>query len=587
MRRTAGDLWLSFVVAAVAALGRAPYVWHPHLFYSSDTAVTDLMARHVLAGELSLYYWGERYYGALDQLPLAALFHFLGSGPAVSRLLPFALWVLTVAAFHVLLLRTESRGIAHPAALLLALSPPLYARITFSTYNYAFVALLGVLHLLAAETMSRGRITVRQAAAVGFLAGLSWYYFQLIVVFWVAAGGYWLARNLTAERKALLRDHLSSVDSRFLWRRICLLEGADLPAGGRRALAVVNLVNAANLLLAGVLWVTGDFRARAGNWRISIPFWPTLRTSLLVGAVVALVGNARRIAAWVRREPRAQAALAGFLLGDLPAIVGRAMGRAPSSPGGLVPLGVVWGNVRIAARELFGNGSLAGDSGLTPLTVASGAAAVLGIALLLARLRRRPGGTGRDPRSVSAAAALAASGLLLGLTSSRMIDTQGIRFLLPFLLAVPVGLACLLSAVARRSRVAAGVLAGVLVANTVIAHRRAWNEGGAQDRYAPLADHLIASGVEGGYADYWVAYHVTALTGERCLIAPASGLDRYPPYTRRLRGLERIVWIGAPAGQGEVELRGVRYRVVSNEVWADMPVARLEAVPPSSGGVAR
>jgi hypothetical protein len=46
-----------------------------------------------------------------------------------------------------------------------------------------------------------------------------------------------------------------------------------------------------------------------------------------------------------------------------------------------------------------------------------------------------------------------------------------------------------------------------------------------------VAACLERQGVRYAFAGYWVAYKVTFLTGERVIVAPRDGLDRYSPYT--------------------------------------------------------
>lgn len=48
-----------------------------------------------------------------------------------------------------------------------------------------------------------------------------------------------------------------------------------------------------------------------------------------------------------------------------------------------------------------------------------------------------------------------------------------------------------------------------------------------------LADHLVENGIEFGRADYWTAYHVTFLTGERTIINPTD-VVRIPAYRDRV-----------------------------------------------------
>jgi len=56
---------------------------------------------------------------------------------------------------------------------------------------------------------------------------------------------------------------------------------------------------------------------------------------------------------------------------------------------------------------------------------------------------------------------------------------------------------------------------------------------------------LQARGLRSGYADYWTAYPIMYLSGERIVVAPAlplqwgSGVDRYPAYTRQIADVDR------------------------------------------------
>jgi hypothetical protein len=42
---------------------------------------------------------------------------------------------------------------------------------------------------------------------------------------------------------------------------------------------------------------------------------------------------------------------------------------------------------------------------------------------------------------------------------------------------------------------------------------------------------LDRAGVTAARAGYWQSYKITFLTGERIIVSPADGVDRYPPYS--------------------------------------------------------
>jgi hypothetical protein len=55
---------------------------------------------------------------------------------------------------------------------------------------------------------------------------------------------------------------------------------------------------------------------------------------------------------------------------------------------------------------------------------------------------------------------------------------------------------------------------------------------------------LEAAGISAARAGYWQSYKLTFLTGERVIVSPIDGVDRYPPYSERTRDaplLESIV----------------------------------------------
>ena len=57
------------------------------------------------------------------------------------------------------------------------------------------------------------------------------------------------------------------------------------------------------------------------------------------------------------------------------------------------------------------------------------------------------------------------------------------------------------------------------------------------DRSGPIMECLTQHGIRGAMADYWLSYKLTFLSGETVILAPSSGVDRYPPYTSFVRSL--------------------------------------------------
>ena len=62
---------------------------------------------------------------------------------------------------------------------------------------------------------------------------------------------------------------------------------------------------------------------------------------------------------------------------------------------------------------------------------------------------------------------------------------------------------------------------------------------------------LRASGIRGGYADYWVSYKLTFLSDEQLIIAPATGVNRYTPYSQFVAALDETADILGQEPTGE------------------------------------
>jgi hypothetical protein len=102
---------------------------------------------------------------------------------------------------------------------------------------------------------------------------------------------------------------------------------------------------------------------------------------------------------------------------------------------------------------------------------------------------------------------------------------------MPLYAAIPVIYALGIETLARWSRVAAGVMLLALLA-LFAAEQVAWFGRLSPDLATQAAISCLDDrGIRYASASYWVAYKITFLTGERVIVAPSDGMDRYPPYT--------------------------------------------------------
>lgn len=122
------------VLVAVAGLllrvwviGRTPL--------NADVAVVGLMARQILHGHFSAFYWGQSYGGA-EPYVVAAVFGLLGSSSFTLALTPLLLDVLSCVLVWRIGRRLFSPRVGTLAALLFWFWPPVY--VTESTLEYGF-----------------------------------------------------------------------------------------------------------------------------------------------------------------------------------------------------------------------------------------------------------------------------------------------------------------------------------------------------------------------------------------------------------------------------------------------------------------
>ena len=176
-------------VALVGLLGIALRIWTYRSTLgmpNADEAVVGLMARHVLDGELTTFYWGQAYGGSQEALLTAPLFWVAGSSWFALRAIPLALDVVAVLLVWRVGRRTIGERAAVVAACLFWIWPPfvlfqLVHQQGFYASNVVYCALLLLLALRLVERPDRTRV-----ALFGLVLGLAFWQTAQIVP--VAAG---------------------------------------------------------------------------------------------------------------------------------------------------------------------------------------------------------------------------------------------------------------------------------------------------------------------------------------------------------------------------------------------------------------
>lgn len=161
------------------AVGLAIRVWimrTPAIGYlDSDEAVPGLMARHFLHGQLSTFYWGQRYGGTFEIALVALAFLVGGSSSVVLSLVPIVL--CGVAA--ILVWRIGCRTIGMPAAavagVLAWVWPAYFVWRSTREYGYYGVLLVCALAVVLLALRLSERPDPLDAAVLGAAVGIGWW----------------------------------------------------------------------------------------------------------------------------------------------------------------------------------------------------------------------------------------------------------------------------------------------------------------------------------------------------------------------------------------------------------------------------
>ena len=256
-------LWVSLGVIAVAFGLRVWIIRGPLGSVNADEAVTGLMARALLDGDFSTFYWQQQYGGTVEIIPFAALVAALGDRAAIV-VLPLLESLVIGWLLFVVARRRLGGQLALATVALAAVFPA--ASVWFTTRAMLFyqpVIIAGLGALVLAEQLAEDEVDRRGRAwrwvALGFLLGVGWWastqvlFFAIPVVVWLvvrrgfrswrgpvaAVGGFvvgagpWLVHNLRTEGGSL-RDLPGGQGSYVDHLRVQVEAGWPMAVGLRR-----------------------------------------------------------------------------------------------------------------------------------------------------------------------------------------------------------------------------------------------------------------------------------------------------------------------------------------------------------------
>ena len=188
------DPLLAAVVASAVLAGVLLRIWiltSPLGALDADEAVVGLMARHVLDGQIPVFFWGQQYGGSQEALLTAPVFAVSGQSVLALKLVVVALHALGAA----LVWRVGKRALGEPAAALAGVTawiwPPF--ALWWSTKERGFygVALVCVLLAVLFVFRLRERESRLDAALLGLAVGVGFWATALTLPF-AGAAVLWL-----------------------------------------------------------------------------------------------------------------------------------------------------------------------------------------------------------------------------------------------------------------------------------------------------------------------------------------------------------------------------------------------------------
>lgn len=559
-------LAVALFLGAIAA--RLPLIQRGETLLHSDEAIVGLMAQDIAEGRsLPIFFYGQRYMGALEAYVIAAISYVVTDPITALRLGPALFFAALVALQFLMLTRWFGRtgGIAGAAALLA--SSPMFAQWSISARGgYIEILLWGSALLWAySEWFLTGAPRPNRASlrrfAFGVIVGSGLWINPSIVLFVVPIALHYLLNHPLNVALATVNQSPMSAPRRWIAR--ALNRPFSLPLFALAAVVTLNCV--------WYVYVDGS-RVRSEILLGLLPRGLAIGAILLVGAAFAgyahrrfnLIQHARKLA-----NPAAPLML-GMLIGAAPAllyVMEAALGMCEMDPS--LPLGIrpIWKLQSTLDYFLHGVPLLFGADArpfldlvtigrigvFKPLDIMTAGvlaaanwlvlgAAITGVMILWLSHRQEIGRFMRLRAGLYSPAILlvigAAVTIALYLLSGAAHDFNTIRYLIPLWAFVPG----LLAAIAVNKQFKLGAIASFtsLIAGWAFGQFAMYQQLGNPHPLRVVADELVARKVDPAVAEIFDAHLLSYMTGQKCRVA------EFDPFWSRLSHYQDAIASNGP-----------------------------------------
>ena len=505
--------------------------WYTHFY--GDEAVVGLMARHILEGEIPVFYYGQEYLGSLEALVASFYFHLFGSSPLVLKLSPFTFFLLFQVFSYFLFKKIGGRSVALIACQFLVLSPNvLLAWSTEAQGGHLEVLTLGVLSLLVFlkySECSDKKKSILYLFLLGLVIGIGWWTSQTIIFFLIPIFIYFLTNT----------NFWKVLKNWFIIHKVILLQDLNLNRFLRFLLATVNLC----LLTYGVILVAGMVNSFFTGDTIGGREIKILMILLVLGGYFNVFLRKKKF--WPTQEV---GFLSGFFLGYLPVILFRLTGQAGRYSGfgyAIVPLSRALKNLSLLYRaclpEILGTKFNSHyDLFLHYLSYYLLFIYICAIIYLVYQNRRNTYNLFKLKSCKNDAKFFLLMILfftpMVFIGSTYPVDRHSFRYLLALYLVLPFLIANFLYLIRKFSRTVFYIFLWFTLLFFAYVNLSICGDLDKENNsYNQLIAFLNEKGITRAYANYWISYPITFISKENIIVAPYKSRDRYPRYTKILR----------------------------------------------------